>query len=72
MHARDSLCLPLDVIRKLELPVIRIREEEPSFWVRSRYVERGCDGKRFFLVHPDDAHDKRGREFVCEHEILTD
>ena len=55
--------------------VVMVREAKPSELALREYRADGCDGTRFFEIHPDSVKGTAHRGsivFVCEHEILTD
>lgn len=61
-----------EILKEISKKVIRITPGIPSKRLMDEYKFRGCDSLNFFLVHPEDARVSFVREFVCEHEIITD
>lgn len=57
--------------------IIRVRPCGMPLWMRKAYAIMGCDLKRTFLIHPEDAerlniHSAGTDTWVCEHQILAD
>lgn len=65
--------IPDELLAEWNGRIVRIRPLSISQMGRSLrdYREDGCDGQKFYEIHPDDVVDGCG-QVACEHEILTD